>query len=283
MAWKSPTVLNLVPDTWKYTGIIDSDFVRISHNIAQLNTAFFNGTIAQCEIGEDNELIFYDLKRIKAKEDFELLVFTKPEAFTNRRIAFKANSYPLLASGQSWTWDLSIEEYFQPILLNWESNGDTNGILYYLGTNAKTENWVNPHVSGKVICSISAGGNGNVGTLADRTLQSNYTPDVVNPWVGVDLKTTKLKLSRYTFRHDVNTGYYARSWRLDGSNDGGNWTTLDTQTNNTQINAAGAWASIPVNITTPYQYFRITMTDRNTSTSYEFCCCEFEFYGEVIA
>ncbi|BCL34252.1 hypothetical protein [Nostoc sp. MS1] len=281
MAWLESIHLSSVPGQWVTTPVIVDDLVKINHNTSGLNNSFFTGTIAQCELDENNELIVYDERIIKADSDTHLFKFEKPEALTNRRIAFKADPYALLAAGQVWNWNLEISEYFEPVVLNWASNGDTNGILYYLGTNAKTQDWVNPHVSGKVVCSISSGGNGNIATLADRQLQGNYTPDVANSWVGVNLKDVKLKLTRYAFRHDVNTGYYARSWRLDGSNNGIDWITLDNQTNNTQINAAGAWASIPINITTAYQQFRITMTDRNSSSSYEFCCSELEFYGEL--
>jgi len=191
----------------------------------------------------------------------------------------------ILASGITKRIKVSnARTYFQatPLIsgnFNWISNGDSNGIIYAIGSNNNNIPFSNPHSSGKIIAFMSTVASGNATNLTDRTLQANYTTNVANSWIKVDLRTQKLIPNRYTFRHDANTGYYARSWRFEGSNDDNTWITINTQTNNTSINTAGAWASIPVSGSTAYRYFRLTMTAANTSNTNEFCCSEIELYG----
>lgn len=175
--------------------------------------------------------------------------------------------------------------YFQatPLItgsFNWVSNGDANGIIYAIGSNNNVIPFSNPHLSGKIVASMSTVASGSPANLTDRNVQANYTNNIVNSWIKIDLRNQKLIPNRYTFRHDANTGYYARSWRLEGSNDDNSWITINTQTNNTSINTAGAWASIPVSgISTAYRYFRLTMTATNASNTNELCCSEIELYG----
>ena len=67
-----------------------------------------------------------------------------------------------------------------------------------------------------------------------------------------------------------------KSWTLSGSTDGTNWTTLDTQTNQIfakrhQLN------SYSFSNTTPYNYFKLTITANNGSTGTQLA--EFRIYG----
>ena len=75
-------------------------------------------------------------------------------------------------------------------------------------------------------------------------------------WVQIDLGAGKEKtVTYYRLKGDSNTSYpnrYPKSFRLQGSNDGSAWTTVDTQTN---VPARDKWA---YKVATPgsYRYYR---------------------------
>lgn len=111
MTWLDPISLNPIPGKWILSSVIENDFVKINHQTSGLNNSFFTGTIAQAEIDDNQELILYDLREVKTNEDYQAFYFPKPDCFTDRRIAFNANPYALLVSGQIWDWSLSISEF----------------------------------------------------------------------------------------------------------------------------------------------------------------------------
>ncbi|QLE55661.1 discoidin domain-containing protein [Nostoc sp. TCL26-01] len=167
--------------------------------------------------------------------------------------------------------------------LTYVSNGDANGMCYWLATRGGAT-WSNPHNSGKVIVISSGSGVSNLASIVDRTTGGgNYPANAANAYWGVDFVSHKLKVTDYLIRHDANSGYALRSWKLQGSDNGTTWTDLNTQTNNTTLNNPFDWVKVTVNATTAYKLLRLLMTAVNSAGSYEFCCSELEFYGQVVA
>lgn len=109
MTWLESITLNSLPGQWVTTPVIEGDFIKISHQTSGLNNSFFTGTIAQAEIDDNEQLNLYDFRQIKATDDVTVLHFPKPNCFQNRRLAFKADPYALLAAGQVWDWSLNIK------------------------------------------------------------------------------------------------------------------------------------------------------------------------------
>src|SRR5690606_7166352 len=56
-----------------------------------------------------------------------------------------------------------------------------------------------------------------------------------------------------------------KSWTFEGSNDGSNWTTLDTRTTVADWN--NEWRTYTFSNTTSYTYYRINVTARQTGVS----------------
>lgn len=168
--------------------------------------------------------------------------------------------------------------------LVFESFGDAKGMTYWLATRDGST-WGNPHNSGKVIVISSGGGVSNLASIVDRTTGGgNYPANAANAYWGIDFVSHKLKVTDYLIRHDANNGYALRSWKLQGSDNGTTWTDVDTQTNNTTLNNPFDWVKVSVSgVTVAYKILRILMTATNSNGSYEFCCSELEFYGEVVA
>lgn len=172
--------------------------------------------------------------------------------------------------------------------LTFVSNGDANGVCYWLGTNYGAQAWSNPHTAGRVTVSKSANIGGNfdfVERMVDRVSNEVLTADTSNSWIQIDLgaKNT-LEVNYYSLQgrdgsFDAN---YLRNWKLQGSNDNVNWIDINTQSNN-NTHQRGVWVSIPVpNQTTSYRFLRILQTGLNSDNNNYLALSEFEFYGKLI-
>eukprot|EP00961_Rhodomonas_salina_P291686 3932220-Rhodomonas_salina.1 len=118
-----------------------------------------------------------------------------------------------------------------------QSAFDGNGAIHYIGTARGTRAFQNPHDTGDVVASMSSF-ESYVGS-APRNLvsgcdcpQQNMTQNIMTQgisgsWVAVGLKSFKLAPNAYCLRNGTGHFHHApRSWRLEGSEDGTEWTTL---------------------------------------------------------
>ncbi|MCL6750063.1 hypothetical protein KBT16_03355 [Nostoc sp. CCCryo 231-06] len=166
------------------------------------------------------------------------------------------------------------------VTLSFVSNGDANGLFYYLGRQKNTTAWSNPHGNGLTV-SASAVDNGSVDQLCNRIGNDFWTPSVPNSWVSFYILSGKLNCRHYSIKsRETHTDYYPRNWKLQGSNDNSNWVDLDTQSNNAGLSSPAQWLSLPVTATNDYySYFRILNTGVSSSNYYHLCLGEVELYG----
>ena len=164
--------------------------------------------------------------------------------------------------------------------LDFSTDGDTNGLFYYLGTSKGTTAWSNPSANNSIIVSASYSESGNPISLVDRQNSEWFSNNVANSWVGFQIQAGKLKCNHYSIKTRANNpDYYPRNWILKASNDGINWTVLDTQTDNTALNSVSQWLSLPVISTMSYSYFQLLQNGLDSSNSNYFCLGEVELYG----
>lgn len=172
--------------------------------------------------------------------------------------------------------------------LTYQSDGDTNGVCYWIGTNYGTEAWVNPHAAERVVVSKSGASNADlnfVERMVDRIANDVGTNNQPNSWIKIDLGiTNKLTINYYSLRGRTGqyNDNYPRNWKLQGSNDNSSWIDLDTQSNNIAISGQGIWVSIPVsNQAVGYRYLQILQTGLTSSDASFLSLGEFEFYGTL--
>lgn len=170
--------------------------------------------------------------------------------------------------------------------LTYASDGDTNGVCYWIGTNYGTQAWTNPHTAGRIICSIinPYDANRSPAQLVDRQPNADdiATSDVPNSKIRIDFGVNnKLKPNRYLLRGADRANLHLRSWKFKGSNDDTftNWTVLDTQTNNTSINR-NTWFSGVVIANEGYRYLEVEQTGQPDGGTNIMTLGEWEFYGE---
>ncbi|GJN29976.1 hypothetical protein PR202_gb18247 [Eleusine coracana subsp. coracana] len=152
--------------------------------------------------------------------------------------------------------------------LQYISDGDNNGVIYYAGTSFGKHQWMNP-VLAKGTCFAGP-------CIEDGKKRSWWMLDI-----GQD---HQLMCNYYTVRQDGSTTFM-RYWVLEGSMDGQNWTSLRVHEDDQTICQPGQFASWPVTgppALLPFRFFRIALTGPGAgcvSDSWNLCICFLELYG----
>ncbi|XP_066550814.1 E3 ubiquitin-protein ligase HECTD1 isoform X3 [Amia ocellicauda] len=169
---------------------------------------------------------------------------------------------------------------------------DENGIVYWIGTNAKTAyEWVNPAAYGLVVVTSSEGRNLPYGRLEDILSRDSsalncHTNDDKNAWFAIDLGLWVIP-SAYTLRHARGYGRSAlRNWVFQVSKDGQNWTTLYTHVDDCSLNEPGSTATWPLDPSKDekqgWRHIRIKQMGKNASGQTHYLSLSgLELYGTV--
>ncbi|KAG5675368.1 hypothetical protein PVAND_005277 [Polypedilum vanderplanki] len=170
---------------------------------------------------------------------------------------------------------------------------DENGIIYYIGSNGKSTDWVNPGQYGLVTITSSEGRQLPYGKLEDilsrESISVNcHTKDNKKAWFAIDLGMFVLP-SAYTLRHARGYGRSAlRNWLFQMSKDGVNWVTLVTHVEDKSLVEPGStytWQiECPPDETQGYRHVRIQQNGRNASGQTHYLSLSgFEIYGKVVS
>lgn len=181
------------------------------------------------------------------------------------------------------------------------TNGDANGINYFIGQNHGLSPWANPH-PGRVTVLRSSSLNGTDADLVDRAIDYNTTDNNAGEWMAIDLGTNDAArtavVTDYTLQNGSNGAFdhTPRNWKLQGSNNvatnditginAATWVDLDTRTNNTDIaSASGAWGHFTLGATpSAYRWLKILATGINNGgdSTVFLQIGEIEFYGTLV-
>lgn len=181
----------------------------------------------------------------------------------------------------------------QNLTLKHQSDFDENGLIYFIGSNGRTAEWVNPCQYGLVTITSSEGKQLPYGKLDDilsrEAVSVNcHTRDNKKSWFAIDLGVFIMPTA-YTLRHARGYGRSAlRNWLLQGSKDGVNWTTLVTHSDDKSLSEPGSTATWPIVDTSEesqgYRHIRIQQNGRNASGQTHYLSLSgFEIYGRVVS
>uniref|UniRef100_UPI00358E560E E3 ubiquitin-protein ligase HECTD1-like n=1 Tax=Myxine glutinosa TaxID=7769 RepID=UPI00358E560E len=171
---------------------------------------------------------------------------------------------------------------------------DENGIIYWIGTNARTAyEWINPAAHGLVSVSSTVGWNLPNGYVEDILSRDSvslncHTDNDVNAWFAIDLGLFVIPKA-YTLRHAQGYRYSAlRNWLFQASKDGYSWLTLCTHTDDDSLDEPGSTATWPLEPPKGelqgWRHIRLKQMGRNASElTYHLSLSGFELYGAVTA
>ncbi|CAN6202880.1 unnamed protein product [Urochloa humidicola] len=177
--------------------------------------------------------------------------------------------------------------------LQYISDGDSNGVIYYAGTSFGKHQWMNP-VLAKNITVVASSPNSRH-TDPKALVSKNYQgtcfagPCIEDgkklSWWMVDIgQEHQLMCNYYTVRQDGSTTFM-RSWVLQGSMDGRNWTSLRVHDDDATICHPGQFASWPIvgpPALLPFRFFRVALTSPaagSVPNAWNLCICFLELYG----
>lgn len=143
-------------------------------------------------------------------------------------------------------------------------DGDTNGVLYAIGSSDGTEKWSNPARNGKVKTKLSGqswndADKWNCIARASDNNTSAYWGGSLPVWFYVDLGTERKICPRhYTLRHGCTYNEnFLQNWELQCSNNAEEWTTVHSGTDS-PFQYAHQMVSWPVKDCKQfYRYFRV--------------------------
>lgn len=182
------------------------------------------------------------------------------------------------------------------------TNGDGNGLIYYMGSFGRTKPFSNPVKLAQIawISDMVAGSlalSAYVPVLFDRTITGNsYVtwPTITTGILVWDFGGGRsVSIDNYTLYQGTEASRYPRNWVLEGTNvlagftlldiAAANWTAIDTRTADTTINAASTWGSFTSNgdSTTRFRYVRWRNTGANSAGQNYVFIQELEFYGTL--
>ena len=169
--------------------------------------------------------------------------------------------------------------------LTYVSDFDENGVLYYLGSRAKTSTWVNPAALDVVGISSSElrYDSSDITTITGRDNANCVTVDMPDAWIKLDLGDNRLQPTHYTLRHFTDSNSDAlRSWRLEASSNGSDWTTLlNHQKDGNLPEKGGSYTWSLPSVTKTFRLFRVICTGPNSSENYTLSCSGIELYGTL--
>ena len=177
------------------------------------------------------------------------------------------------------------------LVFEYQKDLDTNGIIFYLGTNAYTEEkWENPASCGLIKVSSCDGRHMPFDSAEeifsrDSTPSNCHTSDVKGAHFTFDLGIYVYP-NVYTLRHAMGYNRSAlRTWTFEGSPDNKRWYIISRHINDESLISDGDTASwrVEANVDVPFRYFRIVQQGYNASGKTRYLSLSgFELYGHIV-
>eukprot|EP01080_Neovahlkampfia_damariscottae_P004448 gene4448-7823_t len=171
------------------------------------------------------------------------------------------------------------------IQFKYEKDFDTNGILYYIGSKEGKYEWSNPMKQNLV--SVSCWGqnkiNGDLSTLVGRNDSDLWIESTSICAFQIDLKNYSVLISSFTLKHFSQSCCYPISFKIEGSNNGIEWITIQVFIDPNLIfhepNESKTFR-IQNSNQSFFRFFRILNFQKN-SDNWNFGIGAFEMYGRL--
>ena len=166
------------------------------------------------------------------------------------------------------------------------SEGKLEGIFDFLRKNSNIKDELN------LSFSSHCGGSEDQLIQINNTRNRFYTVYSISPWICFEFKKRKIIPSGYTIRsHSVGSNNrHPKSWIIEGSEDGLNWTKLDEQKNCSFLNGRNLVHTFPIHNNNlekrEFRFIRMSHTDipwgEDHISNNIIDICSIEFYGRLI-
>jgi E3 ubiquitin-protein ligase HECTD1 len=176
------------------------------------------------------------------------------------------------------------------VTFTYASGGDTNGLLYWLGTNAGDRSFLNPSIDSSttypvVATALNVFSGWNATYVCDRLapVKLYHSQNVNGSWFKLALDADlSFVLKGYALRNRGDFGnHHLKNYILEGSNNDTAWTEIHEYRSASWGTGVWQYFDLPSH-GTPYRFFRIRQDGYSGTSGYYYLCCEeMEVYGEL--
>jgi hypothetical protein len=108
--------------------------------------------------------------------------------------------------------------------------------------------------------------------------------NLLGGWICYDFKEARVSVMNYSMRAAAHTsgGCNLRSWVLEGSTDGENWTELDRQEDSRALYSANAIGTWQIEATEFFRRIRVRSIGVNQQGTFNFFISGLELFGEML-
>lgn len=159
---------------------------------------------------------------------------------------------------------------------------DTNGILYFLGTNFGTESYEHPAKRGLVRCSRSSEGTGTADGMFGWIQTQNSTQNVPASWATISFVNHEIAPLHYSILNSRGSAHSPRNWKLQALDKNGHWIDLATHVQDSTLQHPKqpfVYRSIADPTRQLYSSFRVLQTGLDACDSNSLAMGGFEIYG----
>jgi hypothetical protein len=238
-------------------------FSILSHHLLKIST-------------EDDLFSYIGSRLCSDPEYFDLLQFVRFEYLSTEYISDFLSALP--HSIDRRLWESISQRLVRPVKeveflpIDWNS---FKGIISYL----TRKHGGNVHDNGIVKIASKSLGSGSVEDVADFSSDSYFmSRDEPDQWIRWDFHGMRVHPTHYTI-----SAYRLKSWVVDGSLDGINWTKIDRRRDN-EILKYGNWVtrSFTISKSAECRFIRLTQTDKRHD-GYDYLGIQAcEFFGTLL-
>eukprot|EP01084_Bolivina_argentea_P317526 550549_1 len=167
----------------------------------------------------------------------------------------------------------------------YQSDFDTNGIIYWLATKGNTQDWTNPaKMTPKPLVTVTSSAlmadSTPISDICGRSLVRCVTQDKVNSWWLLNFNNMRIRPTSYTLKHYSSWDTEClRDWKLEGKNPNGKWRLICEHSNDMSLSKKGDTATFKVETKEFFQQLSVMMTGKNSNNHWYLACSGVEIYG----
>jgi hypothetical protein len=120
--------------------------------------------------------------------------------------------------------------------------------------------------------------------LADLDATDHWfsSTDIKNAWFCFDFKDRRVRVTHYSIQSWQGGQGELMTWKVDGSEDGKNWTVLDRHQESSALLGGSTTGSFQIENPTVVRMIRVTQTGTSHDNDYQLCCGAFEVFGTLL-
>ena len=231
------------------------------------------------------------LERFINEFDIEFLNFKIWEGICARLLCDRSYDNKNDSKNKNSTRYLEIgkeEEELKMIEKEHKEGEEFNGLLRYLSEGSNG----NIHDNGTINITSNSIYNDNNGYHPKNLVnyqnneQNNYQSknDNQDIYVCFDLKDRRIQMTSYSIKSYAagQNWHHLKNWKIEVSNDGNEWTTIDEHKNDSTLNGDRAIGTFKIQQETQfYRFIRLHQTGKNWANGNLICFYCIEFYGKL--